>query len=104
MHSDEDISPDRSRMESTRSEETKKKIAASINATKERRKNQDVYAVEFKVIESRLSPEDLWKLDRIFDESKWIRNSLIRLDDINVVAMCRETIWQPCWSHGNTAI
>ena len=69
-------------MESTRSEETKKKIAASINATKERRKNQDVYAVEFKVIESRLSPEDLWKLDRIFDESKWIRNSLIRLDDI----------------------
>ena len=69
-------------MEEKRSEETKRKIGESLNATKARRLNQDIYSIELKIIESRLTAGQLWELDRIFSESKWVRNALIRRDEI----------------------
>ena len=66
-------------MESKRSDATKNRISASLKATREKRMHQEKRVVLLKVNKSTLPASD--RFGRIFAEAKWIRNSIIALDD-----------------------
>lgn len=68
-------------MESKRSEATKDRISASLKATREKRMHQEKRVVLLKVNKSTLSASDSDRFGRIFAEAKWVRNSIIALED-----------------------
>ena len=68
-------------MESERSETTRNRIRESLKATREKRKHQEKRVVLLKVNKSSLPKNDSSRLGRIFAEAKWVRNSIVALDE-----------------------
>lgn len=62
--------------------EEKHKIRDSLNATRERRKNQVIRVFELKVNCHQTSKETFKKMNYIFTQAKWIVNEMIHLGEI----------------------
>ena len=64
------------------SQQTKDKIKASIKATREKRSKQHISVYELKINARRLSRTQKERLERVFLEAKWLKNTIIAQDDI----------------------
>ena len=71
----------RNYMQDKLTDATRKKIAESLSATRERRKTQDTRIIDVKVNESKISKEELHDFYQTFKEGKWVRNSIIAMED-----------------------